>query len=204
MRSAVCLWIHSTGLDLAFPPDWSPLWWKDKEISPRDALPQKKFLWGKYTRTTWQLTALELLTGTWASKLPGHWLFSFRGVLAFRVAIANQSSKTGNRRNWNLFLLNTTFSGNLTIINKHLLRNGDCLPVFCSLISFLAEGKMIYIYAIRELISQYPQLKCKVIHFKYMHLFFPQILDTTSIFMFSRWLKIVVDLYKAQTWVICN
>lgn len=129
--------------DLTFLPRLVSSLVEMTEIFPRDPLPQKEFLWGKHVRTTWWLIALELLTGTWASELPAHRSFSFRKILAFSTAIVNQNRKTGNERNCNWFLL-STFPGILIIINKHLLRDGDSLPVFCLLISFLDEGKMIY------------------------------------------------------------
>ena len=100
-----------------------------------------------------------------------------------------------------MFLLHTTFSGILTIVNKRPLKDGDSLPAFCFLISFLAEGKVIYyISCIRELISHYPKLKSKIIHFKYLRLLFSsKILVRSSIFMFSYWLKMVIEVQKAQT-----
>ena len=143
VRSVVCLQTHPMCLGLAFPSGLEDSLVEKKEIFPRDSLPPKKFLWGKCRRATQQHSVLGLLSGTWASELLRSW-HSSSGSAGFPYSHGYPEQETRDGRNWNFFLPNSTFAGIPIIRNKHLLRDGDSLPVFYSFISFLAEGKMIY------------------------------------------------------------
>lgn len=138
----MCLQIHPMGLGLAFPPGLVRSLVERRKLFQEVFCPQRNFC-GESTGE--QPESLLLLS---YSVVPG--LLSCRGTdsppLGEFWLLLQQWLPRAGKWGWKelAFLPSQHDLCWYPDRNKHLLRDSDSLPVFCSLISFLTEGKMVY------------------------------------------------------------